>query len=78
MKLQLTKHDINHLIYNVEDLQDLFLEPNAGRLEEDWQGLGVPAVFCKNNPYRLLYKASEGVRIGLMVGSFINGLRYPE
>lgn len=59
----------------VEDIQDLILEPNAERVREDWWMLGVPHVICKNNPYRLLNRGAEAVRIGLVITNVVkNGI----
>ena len=68
---------LNEVIDEIEDFNDLVLEPNAGRVRDDWANLGYPSSLCENNPYRLLYKASESVKVGLMIISFFNGLRYP-
>lgn len=70
--------DLNDIIDDIEDFQSLVLETNAERLEEDWWMLGYPTALCKNNPYRLAYRVSEGVRLGLTVVSFFNGLRNPQ
>lgn len=78
MKEKLQDITLNDMIDNLEDFQDLVLETNAERVREDWDMLGLPRWVCDNNPYQLLYKASEGVRLGLLVTSFVNGLRYPE
>ena len=59
----------------VEMNQDLVLEPNAERVQEDWWMLGVPHVICKNNPYRVLNRGAEAVRLGLVITNVVkNGI----
>lgn len=55
----------------VEDIQDLILEPNAERVQEDWWMLGVPPTICKNNPYKLLYYSSELIRVSLITANIV-------
>ena len=63
--------DFKGIAQVIEDFNDLTLDPNADRVEQDWKELNVPNIISRNNPYRMLYKASEGVRIG-----FINRWTY--
>lgn len=60
------------LIDDIEEFNSLVLEANSDRIRGDWEELGLPDVLCKNNPYKLLYKASEGVKIGLIGYMYIS------
>lgn len=70
MELNLKNLTLNKVIEEVEDFQDLILETNADRVTDDWLTLGYPTAIAQNNPYRLLHKVTEGVRLGLVTLRF--------